>query len=146
MAASQFLVITGVRAIDRRLRRLAPAVQKKIVRKAMRDGLKIVAAEVKSQAPVDTGTTRSNVKVRAVKRRRRGSIELEVRIAATDETKRTSATTGKTVFYPAVVEYGHEGVPPDPFMRGAFEARGEEARQVTLGALLRGVEQEASRR
>lgn len=151
MAAKGLVVITGIREIDRRLKRLEPAVQKKILRKAIRSGLKLVAEEVKARAPVDKGALRKGIKVRACRRRKRGAIELEVRIAATDETKRTSKKSGKTVFYPAIVEYGRNdklsgSVPPNPFMRQAFEARGEAARQVTLAALLRGVEQESSRK
>lgn len=136
------LVITGLKAIDRRLKTLEPRVQKKVVRQAMRAGLKWLKAAVEDEAPKDTGTMASKVKVRAVKSRKRGSIELEVRIEADDQTKKTSAKTGKTAFYPAVVQYGSSTLPPDPFMTRAFEAKGEAARQATLGKLLEGIERE----
>jgi HK97 gp10 family phage protein len=132
------IVITGLKQVDKRLRTLEPRVQKKVIRQAMRKGLKVLAAAVKAEAPVLTGTMRDNVKVRAVKSRRRGSIQLEVRIEANDETKHTSPKTGKTVFYAAVVQYG-----PDPFMERAFDSAGERARQVALKALLGGIEREA---
>jgi hypothetical protein len=137
---SRAIAITGLKEIDRALGRLGPAVQRRVIRKAMRAGLKVLATAVKAEVPVDTGRTSSEVKVRAVKSRRRGSIQLEVRIEATDELRRTGAKTGKTVFYPAIVEY--KG---DDFMARAFASRGEAARRVTLDRLRAGVEEEARR-
>lgn len=141
MATHKAIVITGLEEIDKRLGRLEPKVQKKVVRQAMRRGLKVLQQAVKTEAPVDTGATRSEVKVRAVKSRRRGSIQLEVRVEAVDETKRTSAKTGKTVFYPAILEYTS-----DAFMERAYDSAAERARQVTLTALTQGIESEASKR
>jgi HK97 gp10 family phage protein len=128
------MVITGIRNIDRKLKRLEPRLGKKILRQALRAGLKIIQAEVKAQVPVKTGATRKAVQVRAVKRRKRGGIELECRIAASSELKRES-TTGKTVFYPAIVQYGRKGVPPDPFMTRAYQAKGEVAKQTIISVM-----------
>ena len=144
-AGRQVLIVTGIREIDRKLRQLPGRVQKKVVRQAMRAGLKVVMQEVKAQSPVDTGTTRKAVQTRAVKKKKRGAIELEVRILATDMTKRTSARTGKTVFYPAIVEYGHDKTPANPFMLRAFNAKGETARKTTLAHLLAGLNREIRR-
>lgn len=143
MPAGKLVVITGIKELDKRLKTLEPRVQKKVLRQAMRAGLKILAAEVKAQVPVDTGATKSQVKVRAVKRRKRGTIELEVQIVATDQLKRTSSKTGQTVFYPAIVEYGSPGRPANPFMHRAYAAAGESARQETMVRLRAGIEREA---
>jgi HK97 gp10 family phage protein len=138
------VIITGIRDIDRKLKRLAPAVQKKVVRKAMRAGLKVQATEVRSQVPVDTGLTKSAVKVRAVKRKKRGTIELEVLISGkVPGLIVTPASGAKPVFYPAVVEYGTSERPPNPFMRRAYESKGEAAKLVTLQVLRDGIEAEA---
>ena len=136
----QALVVTGIRSIDRRLKRLLPAVQKKVVRQAMRAGLKVIASLVKAEAPADTGEMRRNVKVRALKSRRRGSIGLECRIKAVDALKRTSAGTGKTVFYGAIQEYRF-----NDFMKRAFVAKGRLARQVMIDGIRSGIEREANR-
>src|SRR5262249_55581126 len=98
------VVVTGVKRIDRRLRLLPLKVQKKVLRKAMRDGLKVVQSEVKAEVPVDKGITKRNVVVRAVARRKRGVVELEVRVNPNAQTKKTSKA-GKTTFYPAVVQF-----------------------------------------
>ncbi len=135
------VIITGLNKIDRKLKQLPYRVQGKVVRPAMRAGLKVMSAAVKAEVPVLSGATKAGVKVRAVKRRKRGSIELEVVIKADDRLKKTSPG-GKTVFYPAIVEYGRRGVPPDPFMHRAFTAKGESARKVTIRALKSGVDRE----
>jgi hypothetical protein len=133
------VIVTGIGDIDRRLKTLEPRVQKKVIRQAMRAGLKILQAATEAEAPVLTGATKEAVVVRAVKGRRRGSIELEVRIAADDELKKTSAN-GKTYFYPAIVQYMY-----DPFITRAFDSTGEAARQVTIARIREGIEREASR-
>jgi hypothetical protein len=133
------VIVTGIGDIDRRLKTLEPRLKKKVIRTAMRAGLKILQAAVEAEAPVRTGATKEAVVVRAVKGRRRGSIELEVRIAADDELKKTSAN-GKTYFYPSIVQYMY-----DPFMTRAFDSTGEAARQVTIARIREGVEREASR-
>jgi hypothetical protein len=133
------VIITGIGDIDRRLKSLPLRLQKKVISQAMRAGLKVLQAAVKAEAPVLTGATKEHTVVRAVKGRRRGSIELEVRIAADDELKKTSAN-GKTYFYPAIVQYMY-----DPFMTRAFDSTGEAARQVTIARIREGVEREASR-
>lgn len=138
---STTVVITGIRRIDKKLKLLPLKVQKKVVRQSMRKGMKIVLSEVKSEAPVDSGVLKSNLALRARKRKKRGTIELEVRIKANDETKKTSKA-GKTVFYPAIVEYGHGNAPPNPFMRRAYTQSGRAARDETLQALLDGVNRE----
>ena len=133
------VVITGIRDIDRRLKSLLPRLQKKVIRQGMRAGLKLMKAEVEAQAPVETGATRSNVKVRSVRSRKRDTISMEVRIKAVDELKRTSPATGKTVFYPAIVEYKH-----NHFMKCLSEAKREAARETTIAAIRAGIEREAA--
>jgi Bacteriophage HK97-gp10, putative tail-component len=130
------VIVTGVRDIDRKLKSLLPRLERKVIRQGMRAGLKLMAAEVKAQSPVETGATRRNVKVRSL-RRRRNTISMEVRIKAVDELKRTSAKTGKTVFYPAIVEYKRRH-----FMRRSFDAKKEAARKLTITTIRAGVERE----
>jgi Bacteriophage HK97-gp10, putative tail-component len=134
------VVVTGIRRIDRRLHTLLPRIQKKVVRQGIRAGLKVIAAEVRATAPVDTGEMKAHVKVRAVKGRKRGSISLECRIGGSAKLKRTSPKTGKTVFYPAIVEYLKK-----KFMKRVFDSKGRQARQVMIDNIRSGIEREASR-
>jgi HK97 gp10 family phage protein len=134
----QSVIITGIKQIDRRLKTLPLRVQTKIVRQSIRKGLKILATEVKANVPIHTGITQKNVQVRAVKKRKRGQIELEVKIGGKDDRLYKTEADGTKVFYPAIVEYKH-----NPFMRRAFDAKAEMARQVTIQSLRDGVEIEA---
>lgn len=136
------VIITGVSAIDRRMKLLPLKVQKKVLRPAMRDGLKLVAAEVRMQAPVETGRTKGAVQVRALRQRRRDSVSLEVRISGKIPGLIKQGQS-EPVFYPAVVEYGRKDMPPNPFMRRSYEAKGEAARQLAIQRIREGVEREA---
>ena len=136
---SKSIIITGVKEIDRKLGRLPAAVQRKVLRRAMREGLKVVASATREDSPVLTGATRRNVKVRAVRKKRRGTIALEVRIEAVDQLKRESKKTGKTAFYPAIVEADRH------WMVGVYLRTAEIAKRTTMALLLRGTLDEVGR-
>ncbi len=138
------VVITGIKSIDRKLRKLPAKVQKKVVRQSMRAGLKLVAQEMKAQVPVASGLTKANVKVRALKKRKRNRIALEVRIGAAEGLIAHWAS-GMPFFYPAGIEYGDREHQPNPFGRRTYQAKGEAAKQVTMTRMLEGVEREASK-
>lgn len=143
MPAKAKFVVTGKAKIDRVLHTFPLRVQKNVVGQSMRAGMKVMQRSVKQEVPVDTGLTKSMVKVRAGLKRKRSEVSIDVRIDADKGLKKTSKRTGKTVFYPAVVEYGHKNIPPNPFMRRAFLRDGDRARKVTIAALKAGVEREA---
>lgn len=137
--SNQLVVITGVASVDRRLKSLIPRLQKKVIRKAMRDGLKVIKQETKAQSPIETGETKRNVSVRALKKRKRNLIAMEVRIKAVDSLKRTTKS-GEVYFYPALVEYE-----PDPFMKRAYDTKGRSARNETMKQIHLGIDREASK-
>ncbi len=139
--AKRNIVVIGVEAIDKKLRKLSGAVGKKVVRRSMRKGMKIIAAATKSEVPVDTGLTKKSVQVRALKRSRK-RLGIEVRVSGKVPGLIKTSAAGKRTFYPAVVEYGRKGVPGNPFMRRAYSANAEHARQVTLADLKQGVDEE----
>lgn len=131
------IVVTGIEEIDRKLRSLPLRIQKKVCSQAIRGGMKEVYAAVEAEAPVLTGTLKANVVVRAALHRKRGDVAIDVRIDANDETKRVSGTTGKTAFYPAIVEYKY-----DDFMERAFESSAENARRRAITLLKEGLDRE----
>lgn len=147
MAAKARVVVTGLAKIDKKLARLPFRVQGKVVRQSMRAGMKVMAAAVKAEVPVDTGLTRANVKVRATpkkrikKGQRSSTISMEVVVEANPGlVKHTKG--GKRYFYPAVVEYGARNHPANPFGHRAFSRRGEAARQRTIATLKDGTNRE----
>lgn len=145
MAKSKLVIVTGIREIDRKLARLEPAVQKKILRQSIREALKPVAAGVKAMIHSITGALKKAVKVRALKSRKRGQIGLEVRISAEDAGKGKQATWEEATFSPAFTEFGTAHQPPKPIMRPVFDSQGPAARESAIRDILRKTLAEAKR-
>jgi HK97 gp10 family phage protein len=104
-------------------------MQKKILRKGLRAGAKVMQDAAKALAPVRTGKLQSSVKVRSGKSKK-GVIKINVGIGAKD-------FQGET-FYGGFVEWLHrigkrslgdarKVVPANPFMEKAFEASKDNA-------------------
>jgi len=134
MKSTRF-VLTGDKAIDRRLKKLGPKLGKKIVRKAMRPATKVVRDEAKANCPVDTGTLRQSIKVRAGKRSRQ-KIELLVTTSGSD-----NLFTGKT-YFAGHVEWGTAHQSAQPFMRPAYDAKKDEAKRIARTNMLSLIEAE----
>lgn len=140
MAKSGLVVITGDKEIDRRLKSLLPRIQKKVLRSAMRKGMKLVLADAQARVPVLTGLTKEHLKLKAMKRSR-SRVGLNVQVGNAEGLTKTSAE-GKKVFYPAVVEW----TPGQAFMRPAYDGKGPEARDRTMQEMLDGTLREAEKR
>ena len=150
-----FVIVTGVEELDKKLAEFEPKLQKKWLRQAMRDGLKLVLAEAQDNCPVLSGLTKDNIKIRAGKRSR-SKITMFVRVGPSDDLVKTTLD-GKRYFTPACVEYGHKGRPATvsgieygttevvahPFMRPAYDSTAEDARDTTMAALLEAAMKEA---
>lgn len=143
--AVQRIYITGIKRIDKALKTLPMKVQKKIIRPAIRSGLKLVQAEAEIQVPRDTGLTEENIEIKAYKKRRVGRIGMMVQVSAKAAGLVKTSKGGKRAFYPAIVEYGGRDHPPDPFMRRSYTGAGPEARDTTMQHILDGTLREAAK-
>jgi HK97 gp10 family phage protein len=130
--------IRGVSEVDRALRELGPTIGRKVIRQAVRAGLRPMLATAKQMAPRQTGQVRRAIKLRAAARRRRGVIRLVIQIGSGD-------FKGKT-FYGAFREYGTKRMEGAHFMERAFESGKDSARATTIREIRAGIEREASRR
>jgi HK97 gp10 family phage protein len=137
------IVVTGVKEIDRALKELEPKIQRKVLRQAMRSGMKLVMQDALMRVPVLTGLLKRNIKLRAMKRSR-NRVGLLVQIKSDPGFVKMSKA-GVRYFTPAAVEFGHGTVPPHPFMRPAYDLRGPEARDTTMHELLEGTLREAGK-
>jgi HK97 gp10 family phage protein len=135
------IVVTGIKEIDRNLKTLEPKIQRKVLRQAMRSGMKLVMQEALMRVPVLTGLLKRNIKLRAMKRSRsRTGLLVQIR---SDPGFVKPSKAGVKYWYPAAVEFGHGTVPPHPFMRPAYDVKGPEARDTTMKELLDGTLREA---
>ena len=118
--------VLGLKELDRKLARLEGKAAKKIVRKAVRSGAKLIHAEAKRLVPVDEGEIKTSIKVRAGKSKRgRKEININV-IAGTD--------------HAGAVEFGTDVMEAQPFMRPAADNKGRAAVAVIATEIGRGIE------
>lgn len=153
------VVVTGVKEIDRRLRRLEPRVGKKVIRQAIRKALRPVLAAAKANAPVESGALRRSIKIRAVKSklRRKGVVGLDVRVDRKtfrrESSKAAKSSAGDKPagggpesdgdWYAAVVEFGDSTHAGHPFMGPAYASAGPATREIAMKLIRDGVEHQA---
>lgn len=97
------VVLTGDKKLNRKLKKLTGKDQKKVVRKATRKAIKPIQKQAKQniRSHRESGKLEKSIKVRAVKRTRRG---IGVRVT----TGRAGNDFDGETFYGAFVEYGHK--------------------------------------
>jgi HK97 gp10 family phage protein len=120
--------VDGAKVFRKAMDDLGKKVRGKIVRKALRKGAKILAAEVKSEAPEDTGKLKASVKVKAGKRKK-DVISILVDVSGGHETS-----------FVAAIEYGKLTAKAHPFIRPSFEKKKDEVASVLLDEVRRGIE------
>lgn len=115
--SKELVVLSGFDELAKMFETLPAKVRNKILRPALRDGAKVIAAEARLLAPVKSGNLRKNIKVRANKRaRKQGRVGF-------------IATVGKfglfkgTEFYAAFVEFGHRIGKRSAAVRRLMDAR-----------------------
>jgi HK97 gp10 family phage protein len=139
--------IDGVKEIKKAFRELEPKLARKVIRQAIRKGLKPVLAAVKRNTPVSSrpgsaaaghapGELRKMVKLRASKKRKRGVIGLTVNISDNRQ--------GKT-YYGAFVNFGTKKIKPRHFVEKSYAETKDQAAAIAKREILAGIEREASR-
>ncbi len=126
--------INGIAEVKAGLAELEKSVAKKILRKGLRAGAKLVLTEARADAPVKSGLLRKNVKIRSAKGKK-GTVAINVGVGSKD-------FAGET-FYGGFVLYGHKvgsrklgatraDVPANNFLGEAFEKTKEAAVDVAI--------------
>lgn len=110
--------IRGQRETIRALETLSAKLQRKAIAKSSRIAGKLLMAAGKARAPVDTGALKQSIKVRAIKRNRRGDVGV---VVGTSQREFVG-----DLFYGAMVEYGTEKMQARPYMRPAYEENKDE--------------------
>lgn len=144
------LEIKGIEEVIKKLNSLEPKISEKLQRRGMRRAGALLADEMRARAPYKFGELREGIKINT--RRKKWAIFVNV-----------ESTNFKTWF----IEYGHalvkprgmrQGggtakkrlvanyvkvgyVPPNPFVRQSFEAKGEEAARIIEAEIIKAVEE-----
>jgi HK97 gp10 family phage protein len=127
--------LEGAQSLNALLDGLPKKIANKILREALKKGGKIIQADAKARAPVDTGLLRRSITVRKGKRKRKGSqsvvifpdvkkFEGKVNLGAGSNNR---VTQSRGDFYAPYVEFGTSTRTAQPFMRPAFESKKAQA-------------------
>ena len=157
MADGASIQLSGMDDILRAFKRLGEKEGKKIVRKATRNGTKIIAKEIKARAPEDTGTLKRSITVRARRKRRKNEISfstffntakfpqlLNFSLGSKSDIG-TRKFSGQRYFYPAALEYGTNRMNARPFVRPAWDSKKRVALDTVLTQIRSGIEREAKK-
>lgn len=131
------LKLDGFGQLHRKLDRLEAKTGKKVVRRALRTGAKLIHAEAKALVPVDEGELKRTLKVRAAKTSRRSK---SFGVAVITD---ASAFEVPDAAHHAAVEYGTADAAAQPYMRPAFDNKKAQALGVVTAEIKRGVLAEA---
>jgi HK97 gp10 family phage protein len=101
----------GIDAVFKELAALDKKLRNKIIRQAQREAAKVLAAEIRAEAPKDTGALKRSVKVRAG-RRKKDTITTVVQVSG-----------GHDDPFIGFVEFGSKENPANPFIRRSVLAK-----------------------
>ena len=138
-SAGGMVEIHGFEELDAKLKRLSRGTAGKIMRRSLRAGAKIIAAEARARAPRQTGRLAKSIKVRAASTRKRGEVAIVVRTGQSD-----NLFVGDT-YYGAFQEFGTDYTLRKPFLQPAFEAGKQQAVNVIRQTVSAGIVREATR-
>lgn len=93
MAFGVKVKVEGAAELKKALEQLAPKLQRKVLRKALRAGARPILKRTKATAPVDQGLLKRALTIRALKTRKRGLVGVKI-------------TTGRKAPHAHLVELG----------------------------------------
>ena len=141
MADGFDISLLGDKALSRKLAKLPAAVQRKVLRPALRKGGKVILEAVRRNIPVDEGKLRKTLKLRALKAKR-GRIGVEVRTGTREELDIPAGAEG---YYPAHVELGTRNRSATPYLRPAMDDKESQVVSLLKTEIGLGITREAKR-
>ncbi len=136
---AEVMKITGLKELENKLKELGPKVQKKVVRKAIREGNKVMLQAARGEAPKgETGALAKSLKIKTRFHKKSGTLTGIVQTS--DKT-----LTGET-YYGGFVELGTKFQEPNPWLERAFEKVKDTVLTKTTSTLKTGIETEAKKK
>ncbi len=150
----------GGRELERKLAELAdPKRMRSAARSALRKGAEPMVSTARALVPLDRGDLFRSIKQGAGKARRGGDPDRVTQLVGIDRNeqppkevaRKQESAKGSTYRDPGVagvgpiIEFGRpeQGVPPQPFLRPAFDARKEESVKIIGTELGKAIERQA---
>jgi HK97 gp10 family phage protein len=124
------VTVSGLKELrDALVRKIPLEMQGKVLQKAMGPAARLIVNAARSRAPVDTGRMRKAVY--ATRDRYNSKKTFEARVVTVRRGKKRDDPKG--AYYWKFIEFGHKAgktsVPPNPFLRPAFEGNKHTALQ-----------------
>lgn len=112
------------------LNELGKRIRTKIIKKALREGGKIILREARARAPVKTKKLRKSIKIRVNRAARRRNV-IQMTIAPGTREELGISPSRDVAYYPAVLEYGSakRNIHPRAYMRSAENMRKDQAQK-----------------
>ncbi len=130
MARPAFKIL-GIDDVKKAFQKLPPKIAKQVVRKSLREGVKVLQKDLLKRVPVGkTKHLKKAVKVRARKRSRK-VIAVNLLIGKGD-------FKGPT-YYGAMVDMGTKKQEGQQFMEATYAAKGDQAMRLTRESILKGI-------
>lgn len=131
--------IEGLKELQTYFNTLEVKLKKVIVRKALREGAKIIKLATLKFVPVKSGKTKDSIKVRAAKRKT-GRIAYLVQIGKGDFQGETFYASFLEYGFRLKTKYGSKTIPAQAFMRQGFDSSKEAAKNKALEILKKEIE------
>lgn len=131
--------LLGDEELTRNLKRLDHEIQKKIAKRALREGAKPMLETAKSLVPVRTGRLRDSLKIKSYTASRGGYITADVKPGKREE---LGISKDDKHYYPSVLEFGDKrrGIQPKPYLRPAFDANKSRSLSIVKAIFKAGIE------
>lgn len=127
------VTVIGAAELEKKLMSFEPKLARKVIRKALREAAKPVLAAAKANVPVDEGDLKKSLKVKALKKRKKGTYTIQV--ATSDGWFKGDQ------FYGAFLEFGTSKMAARPFIRPAYDSQEGVAGKIIMQHLRKGIEQ-----
>jgi hypothetical protein len=144
-----YLEVKGDKEIVQALNKLADKDIRRILKTAMRGGMKPVLNTAKQNARSMVGGNMGEaianaLEVKGYRRQRKGSFAYFLGLKY-DESFKHVTKTGVKHYIPAAIEYGHDNAAAIPYMRSAVESAGQAAVDKTTENIGKGIERQFKR-
>lgn len=139
MAFDIDISMLGDKQLAKQLKALEGPKQKKVVRQAYVKGAAVFRKSIRSLTPVDTGALKKAIKSYAGKGKK-GQI---TRFVGIKDRASLGIEESSKYYYPAAVEYGHEGVSAKSYLRAGYDAVEEQVFALVKRLIGAGIERVA---